>query len=66
MELTVDIFNEKKMVSLPDSANVEVLISHFGLLPDNVLVISQDRVLPLDVSLCDGQEIRIIRVSSGG
>ena len=66
MELHVDFYQGTKHIELPEKSTVETLMSHLHLLPDTIIVISEDKVLPLDAPLETKQKIRIIRVESGG
>ncbi len=66
MELQIDFYQDTKNVELPENSTVETLISHLHLLPDSVIVISEDKVLPVDAPLRNKQRIRVLRVASGG
>ena len=51
---------------LPKGASAADALSKLALHPDAYMVMMGDRPIPLTKELTDGQEIRIIKVASGG
>ena len=68
MEWQVTIDDEVKKINLPDGSTANDLVSHLGLHPDGVLVVTDEKKMkpiPLVVALPE-KPIRIILVASGG
>ena len=55
-----------RSLELPDRSTPLDIFKALDLRPDSWLVIRHDRVLPDDVELDDGDEIRLLSVVSGG
>jgi sulfur carrier protein ThiS len=69
MKVTVHLLptrKETRIVNLPDDATVEMLVRSLGLLPDSWIALKGKTPLPTDDVLCDGDEVRLYSVVSGG
>jgi sulfur carrier protein ThiS len=55
-----------KSVDLPDKSTALDLFKTLNLRPDNWIVSRDDRVIPDDCPLKDGDSIRLLSVVSGG
>ena len=58
--------NEVKKIEIEKDSNVEQILRKINLKPDTVIVISNDKPVPIDDKITDKQELTIIQVSSGG
>ncbi len=58
--------NDTKNLELNTGSTVLDAIKKININPDTVIVISKGTPIPIDDELCDGQELEIIQVSSGG
>lgn len=67
MQLNVNLHNrEKKIVELNDNTTALELIKKLELTPDEVIIIRDNNPIPVDEKLYDNDEIKIIKVASGG
>ena len=67
MQLNVNLHNrEKKIVILDDNTTALELIKKLELTPDEVIIIRDNYPIPVDEKLYDNDEIKIIKVASGG
>lgn len=66
MIITTQIRNKHKTIELKDNALALDLLKIIGLTPDEVIVIRENSPIPIDEKLKDKDEIKIIRVASGG
>ena len=57
---------ETKKINLETGSTVEYLLKKIKLKPDTLIVMSNNKPIPLDDVLNDGQELTIIQVASGG
>jgi sulfur carrier protein len=53
-------------VEISEGTTVEELLKKFNLKPDTVIVLDNDKPIPVDEALNKEQELTIIQVSSGG
>lgn len=53
-------------VKLDQEATVEALLNHLQLYPDAHIVLRDRQPIPLTEKIRDGEELRIIKVASGG
>ena len=53
-------------VKLGPFATVEDLLISINLKPDTAIVMRKDMPIPIDYDLKDGDELKIIQVTSGG
>lgn len=68
MKITVKIKrkNETKHVELKEQSTIQELLEKINIKPDSVIVMSQNKPVPIDDTLVDGQELTILQVASGG
>jgi sulfur carrier protein ThiS len=66
MKVVVELSTKIKEVSLPRGSTVEGLLLQLSILRDTVIVLSKGVVLPSSAPLTSGQQLKIIKVSSGG
>ena len=67
MQLNVNLHNrEKKIVILDDNTTALELIKKLELTPDEVIIIRDNYPIPVDEKLYDNDEVKIIKVASGG
>ncbi|MEM0343118.1 MAG: MoaD/ThiS family protein [Thermoplasmata archaeon] len=69
MKVTVRLLptlKETRMLELPAQSTVQDMIQALGLYPDAWIALRNDRPVPLDDELADGDEIKLIAVVSGG
>jgi sulfur carrier protein ThiS len=66
IQVTISRTNEKKNYQIPDKSTAESLLKKLEVKPDTVLVISDNKPIPIDTKLKNNQEISILQVSSGG
>ena len=57
---------ETKKINLETGSTVEYLLKKIKLKPDTLIVMSNNKPIPIDDALNDGQELTIIQVASGG
>jgi sulfur carrier protein ThiS len=58
--------NQSKTVSLQKDATIQHLLEHLRLKPDTCLTLINNKPIPLDDNLDDGQNVTILEVTSGG
>jgi sulfur carrier protein ThiS len=58
--------NETKEVNLENGASVQNLLEKINLKPDTIIVLNNNKPVPIDDELSNGEEITILQVSSGG
>jgi len=58
--------NETKEIELQTGSTVNDVLKKINLKPDTVIVMSNDKPVPVDEVLIDGQDLTILQVSSGG
>ncbi|NLK25577.1 MAG: MoaD/ThiS family protein [Euryarchaeota archaeon] len=66
MKIRLTIGNEGRDIVLPDDSTVERLFASLTLLPDTHIILRRNVPISIDESLREGDEIKIIRVASGG
>ena len=67
MFVTILIRNEtKKKIELKDNVTALELLKKINLIPDEVILIRKNSPIPVDEILNDKDEIKIIKVASGG
>ncbi len=66
MKIRLTIGNEGRDIVLPDDSTVERLLASLTLLPDTHIILRRNVPISIDESLREGDEIKIIRVASGG
>jgi sulfur carrier protein ThiS len=58
--------NIEETVDVRDGATVEELLRSMRLPPDAVIVLREDRPLPVDAAVAEGDRLRVLNVFSGG
>ena len=58
--------NEKKELQLEKKSTINDLLKKLDLKPDTVVVMNNDKPIPVDEDLTDEEELTILQVSSGG
>jgi len=58
--------NEIKEVNLDNGASVQSLLKKINLKPDTIIVLNNNKPIPIDDELTNGEELTILQVSSGG
>lgn len=68
MHVTVELVQARRSetVSLPDSATGIDLLRRLNLAPDAHLLLREERPIPVDEALLDGEHVRVLAVVSGG
>ncbi len=66
MEITVSMFKGKKKVQMTEGATGKKLIEELRFAPDEVILIVGGKPIPYTAMLEDGDEVKMIQVSSGG
>ena len=68
MEIKVKLLRTKetKKIYLETGSSVDHLLKKIKLKPDTLIVISNNKPIPVDDILNGGQELTIIQVASGG
>jgi len=66
IKLKISRTNEIKEVILKSRSTVEDLLKEINLKPDTLIVLSNNKPIPIDDILRNEQEITILQVSSGG
>jgi len=49
-----------------EGSTIEALLSHLGITPDTVLVEKGGEIVPEQSVLCDGDEVCVLEIISGG
>ena len=58
--------NQTKTIEVKEKATSEDVLKQINLKPDTVIIMHNNKPIPIDNELSDNQEITIIQVSSGG
>ncbi len=68
MSVTVMLLpgRERRVVEVGKAADGFALLKGLGLNPENVIIIRDDRPIPVDSRIRPGDDLRIVRVVSGG
>ena len=64
--LTVEVDRRAKEVRLPEGSTVETVLDSLGLYPDAHIVVRGRTPVPVDSPLVNGDQLRIVKVASGG
>ncbi len=64
--LTVEVDRKAKEVRLPEGSTVETMLDSLGLYPDAHIVVRGKVPVPVDSPLINGDQLRIVKVASGG
>ncbi len=63
---TVEVERKAKEMCLPEGSTVETMLDTLGLYPDAYIVVRGRTPVPVDSTLLDGDQLRIVKVASGG
>lgn len=68
MKIQVTIFDDKstEVLELPENSTAYEVIKRLKLQPDILIVTRNDQPIPIDEGLNDQDELKLIRVISGG
>ena len=68
MRITVKIFpdNLTKKIQIKSGSRVNDLLKKINLRPDDIIVLTENTPIPVDDILYEEQELRILKVASGG
>ncbi|KYK23245.1 hypothetical protein AYK25_10195 [Thermoplasmatales archaeon SM1-50] len=68
MKVKVHISRTKKIeeIDIDTGTTVEHILKKINLKPDTVIVMKKDKPIPIVDEIKDGEELKIIHVSSGG
>ena len=58
--------NETKEIDLDNGTTVQDLLKKINLKPDTIIVLNNNKPIPIDNELKNGEELTILLVSSGG
>ena len=58
--------NETKIINLENGASVQSLLKKINLKPDTIIVLNNNKPIPIDDELTNAEELTILQVSSGG
>ncbi|KAA0005867.1 MAG: MoaD/ThiS family protein [Thermoplasmata archaeon] len=64
--MKVKLLPDNKEIDSDFRGKVEDLVRHLNLKPDEVVALKGKKPVPIDHEISDGDEITIIKVSSGG
>lgn len=64
--LTVEVDRRAKEIRLPQGSTVETMLDSLGLYPDAHIVVRGKVPVPVDSPLVNGDQLRIVKVASGG
>lgn len=64
--LTVEVDRKAKEVRLPEGSTVETMLDSLGLYPDAHIVVRGKIPVPVDSPLVNGDQLRVVKVASGG
>ena len=64
--LTVEVDRKAREVRLPEGSTVETMLDSLGLYPDAHIVVRGKTPVPVDSLLVNGDQLRIVKVASGG
>ena len=64
--MKVKLLPDNKEIDSDFRGKVEDLVRHLNLKPDEVVALKGKKPVPIDYEISDGDEITIIKVSSGG
>ena len=68
MDVTVKLSrnNEVKKIQLETGSRGKDVLKKINLKPDTVIIMRDNHPIPIDEEIKDGQELTILKVSSGG
>jgi sulfur carrier protein ThiS len=58
--------NETKNIQLGNGSDLEDVLKKLNLKPDTVIIMNDNKPVPIDEEIKDGEEFTILQVSSGG
>ena len=68
MNITVKISrtNETKTIDLKKGSTIQDLLNKINMKPDTLIVMNENKPIPIDDEINNGDELTIIQISSGG
>ena len=66
MEVTVLYENKKTTVQIAEGSTAADLLSTLELRPDAHIILRQQKPIPVDCPLTAGEELKLLKVASGG
>jgi sulfur carrier protein ThiS len=68
VKITVKISrtNETKTIDLEKGSTIQDVLSKINMKPDTLIVMNENKPMPIDDEISDGEELTIIQISSGG
>ena len=57
---------EKRTVEVPKGADGFAVVKALGLNPENVIIVRGERPIPVDSRIRPGDDLKVVRVVSGG
>ena len=57
---------EKRTVEVPKGADGFALLKALNINPENVIIVRNDEPIPVDSKIRSGDDIKVVRVVSGG
>jgi sulfur carrier protein ThiS len=66
MKVTVVLNKRSEVLDIDDDATIEDLLNKLGLYPDAHIVLRKRTPVPLSDRPQDGDQLRVIKVASGG
>lgn len=64
--ITVELDRKAREVRLPEGSTVEAMLDSLGLYPDAHIVVRGKTPVPVDSPLLNGEQLRVVKVASGG
>ncbi len=58
--------NETKNIQLEKGSKAKDVLKKINLKPDTVIIMIDNKPIPIDEKIADGQELTVLQVSSGG
>ncbi len=64
--LTVEVERKAKEMRLPEGSTVGTMLDSLGLYPDAHIVVRGKVPVPVDSPILNGDQLRVVKVASGG
>lgn len=64
--VTVELDRKARELRLPEGSTVEAMLDSLGLYPDAHIVVRGKTPVPVDSPLLNGEQLRVVKVASGG
>ena len=68
MKITVNISrtNQKQTIDMKKGSKIQDVLSEINMKPDTLIVLKEDKPVPIDDDVKDRDDLTILKVSSGG